>query len=120
MKMKDKRKTITWIKFLAKLVKIIHEFLVDIVIEKNDVLELPYKGITIASAPLPGNFSDFESLIVIANSDPVNFEVLAPLPGSNVKATIKNSIPVPDFLSELSNFDLNKTRIIFLPYQVQK
>jgi len=95
-----------------------NQFFTDIVIEKNGVLELPYKGIKLASVPLPGNFSDFESFIIIANSDPVNFEALAPLPGSNVKATIKNSIPVPDFLSELSNFDLNKTRIIFLPYQV--
>jgi hypothetical protein len=91
----------------------------DIMIAENGQLNLPYQNTEIRSIPLPGNVSDFESLIVIANSEPVNFESLAPLPGSNVGKSIKRSVPAHDFLFELSNLNLSKTRVIFLPYQVR-
>ena len=91
----------------------------DVTIAKNGQLNLPYQNTEIRSVPLPGNVSDFESLIVIANSEPENFESLAPLPGATVDKSIKRSVLAHDFLLELSNLNLSKTRVIFLPYQVR-
>ncbi len=73
---------------------------------------------SLVAAPLPGNDSDHEAIIVVSSGYNLPFESLAPPIGTTIELTGAQAMSFPDFLNDLAQLNLSQVNVTFLPYQV--
>ncbi len=93
----------------------------DLTVPAGGKVVLPRAGEhRIRSAPLPGNETDHEAIIVVAAGKRLAFHGLAPSAGGSVAATMKAAVSAGAFFERLARLNLSRAAVAVLPYQVAR